>query len=308
MAMNEKALGIDSSDEVDRRDVMRQALVFAGEIKGLYEIEKKRADELEVALRALKMAADKAREAERTREEFIANCSHELRTPLTPIIGWAIHLSTKDVSREEVKEYAGTIHSRANHLLKVVDSLLRVATIHRSSERSLAIERVDINQAFKKAMAAVASGRDCETDLTAEVTSLMTEPVYFEEILTRLIDNAIKFSLRASPIRFEARRGDKELIFSVIDRGPGVPELKREDVFRYFTQGDASSTREHGGLGLGLYICRELVEALGGRIWVEETPGGGATFRFVLPQRRPTDTPFNEGILPAARFEPTAKD
>lgn len=278
----------DISDEAERRDVLRQALVFAEEIKGLYETEKKRADTLEVAKRALEIAADKARDAERIREEFVANCSHELRTPLTPIIGWAIYLSTQDVSMEEVKEFAGTIHRQGNHLLKVVDSLLRVATIQRSSDRSLALDHVDVNKVFAKRMAA-ASGRDFETDVTAEAAFCMTEPVYFEEILSHLIDNAAKFSPGASPIRLEARRGDQELIFSVIDRGPGVPESKRKDVFRSFTQGDGSSTRVHGGLGVGLYICRELVDALGGRICVEETPGGGATFRFVLPQRRPSD-------------------
>ncbi len=286
-----QALESDASDEAERRNPLSQALVFAEEIKALYEIEKKRADQLEVAKRALEIAADKAREAERTREEFIANCSHELRTPLTPIIGWAIYLSTKDVSMEEVKEFAGTIHAQGNHLLKVVDSLLRVSTIQRNRDRTLTLDRVDINRAFEKAMAVLAFGRDYETDVTAEAASCVTEPAYFEEILSHLIDNAFKFSPGASPIRLEAHRGDQELTFSVIDRGPGVPQSKQDNIFRSFTQGDGSSTRAHGGLGVGLYICRELVDALGGRIWLEETPGG-ATFRFVLPQRRPSDAPL----------------
>lgn len=287
-----QALESDASDEAERRNPLSQALVFAEEIKALYEIEKKRADQLEVAKRAVEIAADKAREAERTREEFIANCSHELRTPLTPIIGWAIYLSTKDVSMEEVKEFAGTIHAQGKHLLKVVDSLLRVSTIQRNRDRTLALDRVDINQVFEKAMVAQASGRDFETDATGEAAYCETEPAYFEEILSHLIDNAVNFSACPSPIRLEARRGDQELIFSVVDLGPGVPQSKREAVFRSFTQGDGSSTRAHGGLGVGLYICQELVDALGGRIWVEETSGGGATFRFALPQRRPTDAPL----------------
>lgn len=284
-----RPLDADSPDEADRRDLLRQAVVFAEELKGLYELEKKRGDELEVAKRALEIAAGKAREAERIREEFVANCSHELRTPLTPIIGWARHLSTKEVSMDEVKEFAGTIHRQANHLLKVVNSLLRVTTIQRSTDRNLVLDRVEINRVFERTIAERGSGRDFEIDVTVEAASLVTEPVYIEEILSHLIDNAVKFSPAATPLRLEARRGDQEVILSVIDRGQGVPASKREDVFRSFTQGNGGSTREHGGLGVGLYICRELVNALGGQIWVEDTPGGGSTFRFVLPQRRTTD-------------------
>lgn len=277
------------ADEADRRDVLGQALVFAEELKGLYELEKKRADQLELAKKALEIAAQKTREAERLREEFVANCSHELRTPLTPIIGWAGHLSTKEVSEEDVKQFAGTIHRQAKHLLKVVDSLLRVATIQRSPERSLSLDSVEISRAFERVTTTRESGRDFEIKVATEASSLVTEPVYFHEIVSHLIDNALKFSPPASPIQLEALRVDHEMTFSVIDRGPGVPASKREDVFSAFTQGNGGSTREHGGLGVGLYICRELVDALGGRIWVDETPGGGATFRFALPQRRTTD-------------------
>jgi signal transduction histidine kinase len=116
----------------------------------------------------------------------------------------------------------------------------------------------------------------------------------FEEVLSRVTENALKFTPAGSPLRLEVRRRGDEALVVVADRGPGIPEADRERVFHAFEQGDDGPTRPHGGLGAGLYISRRLVEAHGGRMWIDETPGGGTTVLFSIPQPRSSDSPVVE--------------
>lgn len=283
--------GAEDMEEEERRSVLNQALAYASDVRDLYQAEKARADELEAAKRSLEVAAERMRGAERSREEFIANCSHELKTPLTPIIGWARILQSREVSQDEVREFAATIERQGRDLLRVVESLLRVASIQRNYERTAKPVQVDVARLLTNAaVAGRAAGRIVEIAVEPGAEWVMADESDLGEVLLHLVENALEFTPDGSRLELSARRMERELRLSVADHGPGVPEADRERIFGGFEQGDASSTREHGGLGIGLYVCREVVDAHGGRIWVEDTPGGGATFVCAIPQRRASDT------------------
>lgn len=283
--------GAEDMEEEERRSVLNQALAYASDVRDLYQAEKARADELEAAKRSLEVAAERMRGAERSREEFIANCSHELKTPLTPIIGWARILQSREVSQDEVREFAATIERQGRDLLRVVESLLRVASIQRNYERTAKPVQVDVVRLLTNAaVAGRAAGRIVEIAVEPGAEWVMADESDLGEVLLHLVENALEFTPDGSRLELSARRMERELRLSVADHGPGVPEADRERIFGGFEQGDASSTREHGGLGIGLYVCREVVDAHGGRIWVEDTPGGGATFICGIPQRRESDT------------------
>lgn len=287
-----EALGEGSGlEDESRRDLIYQALIYAEDLKELHREDKVRANELEAAKESLERSAERMKQAERSREDFISNCSHELRTPLTPIIGWAKVLSTKDLQQDEVREFAETIHRQGERLLQVVDSLLRVASIQRNYKRTIEPVRVNIPDLLEMAAGMIrVADRSVEVTVQPGSEWAMAEQEYLAEVVLHLVDNAIKFTPKGTAITLGARKVEQELVVAVADRGPGIPEPDRERIFEPFTQGDSSSTRLHGGLGAGLYICRELVDAHGGRIWVEEAAGGGATFQFTIPQHRASDS------------------
>jgi len=114
---------------------------------------------------------------------------------------------------------------------------------------------------------------------------LVADPVRVVQVLTNMLDNAVKFSPRAGRVTLRAERRPDGLLFEVRDQGRGIPADKLEAIFERFRQVDASDSREKGGTGLGLAICRGLVAQHGGRIWAENAPEGGAVFRLVLPDR-----------------------
>jgi signal transduction histidine kinase len=278
-----------SPTEQARRDQVLQALVYAEELREMFQIEKERSEELKAANRSLEEAAERMKQLESVREEFIANCSHELRTPLTPIIGWAEVLSRQERPPEEVREFASTIAAQGKKLLAVVDSLMKVAAIRRDYKRRGEPEDVDLEGLLREFEATVASrGRPVEVSVDPEAARIKSDREFLREVLGYLVDNALKFSPEGSPIALRVTLGDGEVLVEVADRGPGLPD-DREAIFEAFHQGDSSSTRAHGGLGLGLYLSKHLVEAHGGQIWADDTPGGGATVRFSIPQRRSSD-------------------
>ena len=131
---------------------LRQAILYAEELRDLYKAEKMRADELEVAKRQLETMLQKVIEAEKHREEFIANCSHELRTPLAPIIGWADIMRKREISPQEMKEFAEVISRQGRHLLEIVNSLLAIAGADQMEERRVETARVDLDQLLAEAI------------------------------------------------------------------------------------------------------------------------------------------------------------
>jgi signal transduction histidine kinase len=260
-----------------------QTGVYAKELRELYRKEKARAEALEVANRKLDDTLHRLLEAERARDNMVANVSHELRTPLTPILGWAKLLTKKDeVSREEFGEFVSTVLRNGSRLVSLVDSLLRAASMNVGLERP-ELAAVDVRDLFGQ-VAVELSDRPIEAAVEAGAEVIQGDRNRLLEILRLLTENAEKFSPEKSGIRFRAYRLNQETVLSVEDEGPGVPEASRERIFDLLVQGDGGSTRSHGGVGLGLHLARTLVSAHGGRIWVDEAEGGGAAFRFTVPR------------------------
>lgn len=244
------------------------------------------------------------------REHFLANCSHELRTPLTPIIGWADFFKRKDdFSKAEVREFADTVATQSRRLWRVIESLLQTASLQQK-EADLTISSTDVGTLLEKAAEpAREQGRHVKVTVCPGAEVVPGDARFLNDVLLHLTDNAVKFSAAPAPIELAAYVEGDAVVVVVADRGQGVNAESRDSVFQCFFQEDSSSTRSHGGLGLGLFISKELVSAHGGRIWVDDRPGGGASFRFSVPLRsRESVSPDPEGEEAADNMVSTASN
>jgi PAS domain S-box-containing protein len=252
-------------------------------------IERRQAEEaLRIYARDLETARQVAEEAARTKSEFLANMSHEIRTPMNAIIGMTeLALQTK-ITREQ-REYLEATKSSADALLTLVNDLLDFSKIE---ARKLQLDHVGFNlrDTVEDAIRVLAlrahhKGLELACHIRPEAPeALAGDPLRLRQVVVNLVGNAIKFTdrgevvLRVQP---EARlNGNVRLHFSVTDTGIGIPAEKQKLIFEAFSQADSSTTRRYGGTGLGLAISRQLVDLMGGRIWVESRAGQGSTFHF----------------------------
>jgi two-component system sensor histidine kinase KdpD len=211
-------------------------------------------------------------------QEFVGMVSHELRTPLTAILSSAITLRSLDVTAEERDEFLKTIERQGRRLLRLIEDLLESAQL--DNERAgpsgvgvdVAAEAHEVARTYADAFGSidVVGPESCHVIADADV---------LQQILVNLIDNAYKYG--EPPIRVELERTDQHVVMSVVDSGPGVPPPARERIFERFTRLEPKDHRP--GIGLGLPIVRQLTTACGGRVWVDDAPGGGAAFRVALP-------------------------
>jgi len=237
-------------------------------------------------------ALDEMREADRLKTQFLANMSHELRTPLNSIIGFSrVILKGIDGPVNETQEQdLRAIHGAGLHLLGLINDILDVSKIE-AGKMELTFGEVDLTEIVRGVMStAVALVKDKPIDLRTEIAPdlplIQADSIRVRQILLNLVSNAAKFT-DTGYILVEARpideAGEREVLISVEDTGPGIALTDQAKLFTPFSQVDASPTRKTGGTGLGLSICRHLVELHGGSIWVESTPGEGSIFYFTLP-------------------------
>ena len=236
-------------------------------------------------LLAAKAAAESASLA---KSEFLANMSHEIRTPMNGVIGMSDLLADTPLS-EEQQRFISAIRSSADHLMVVINDILDFSKIEAGKielDASPFLLRPFLGNALRSlAGKAAQRGLELAEMVASEVPdSLEGDPGRLRQILLNLLSNAIKFSQDGEirvDVGVESREGSSLLLrFSVHDQGIGIPESKLEMIFDSFTQADASTSKVYGGTGLGLTISRRLAELMGGRIWVESTPGKGSTFSF----------------------------
>ncbi|HLC23762.1 MAG TPA: ATP-binding protein [Dehalococcoidia bacterium] len=227
-------------------------------------------------------------EADRLKSQFISAMSHELRTPLTSIKGYSTSLLRDDVEWDKTttREFLSAIDQKADELTALIDKLLQMSKIEGGAIKldkepvvlSRLVERVLKDNGFRSPK------HQLSEELPADFPIFEADVRYLELVLHNLVENAIKYSPDGGHITVSGKFGAKEITFSVQDEGSGIPPEHLGKVFDRFYRVENSLTRRVAGTGLGLSITKGLVEAHGGRIWVESTTGKGSIFYVMLPR------------------------
>ncbi len=247
------------------------------------------------------------RRLDRMKDEFISTVSHELRTPLTSLrasLG-LISGGVLDMHPEKAKQMLDIAVGNTDRLVRLVNDILDFEQIGSGSLplHPAAWNAIDLlgRAVQQERIGAARAGVNFRID--AQPLDVWVDGDRTLQVLGNLIRNAVKFSERGGEIRLAASAsGEREVLFAVQDRGRGIPADKLEIIFERFRQADASDSRVSGGAGLGLAICRGIVEQHGGRIWAESNPGQGSTFFFTLPRHFP---PLEQAEEIPLDFDPT---
>ncbi|MCF8308731.1 MAG: PAS domain S-box protein [Bacteroidales bacterium] len=240
----------------------------------------------------LKKAKEKAEESDRLKSAFLANMSHEIRTPMNGIVGFSQLLQDEDYPKDEQQKFLDIIHSRSRHLLHIINDLVDVSKIE-AKQLTLEYEHFYLNDMMQEIHSVFANelenrGKDhirlnVYRGLNYEKSYIKSDVNRLRQIMDNLLNNAIKFTQEGT-IKFGYElRSEDTLIFYVKDSGVGIPNDQQQNIFERFRQGDNSTSKTHEGTGLGLTISKNLVELLGGEIWMKSKEGEGSSFYFTLP-------------------------
>jgi len=233
--------------------------------------------------------------ANRLKSDFLANMSHELRTPLNSIIGFSDMLLTEEIGplSETQRDFLETVARNGRHLLQLISELLDLSKIE-AGHLKLTLEPIDLRQLLHEAADSVRAQTEkrrhrFDLDLPGDPLPVTADHVRVRQVLLNLLSNAIKFTPEGGQVRLAGRPDSDGVRVEVVDTGIGISLSDQQKLFHEFVQLDPSASRHYEGTGLGLALCKRLVELHGGRIGVDSDRGRGSTFWFTLPsEARPS--------------------
>jgi len=227
------------------------------------------------------------RRSDQVRRDFVANVSHELRTPLTAIKGYVEALADDPLSPDDRARFLDVIGRHAARMERLVRDLLRLASLdarQEAVERAPCALEVMLNGVVAD-LAPLVEARRQRVLIRVEpaVATIQTDAAKLQDAVRNLVENALNYSPEGRLVQIEATGRDGQVVLTVADEGPGIPEPDLERIFERFYRVDKARSRESGGTGLGLSIVKHLVEILGGHVWAANRPEGGAVFTITVP-------------------------
>ncbi len=227
-------------------------------------------------------------EIEDLRSSLLSKVSHELQTPIAIIKAYASTLARPDVrwTQETIKEKLGAIEGESDRLSAIIAKMLFTSRLEAGAVKlnKFVLDLSKEARRIAKRFANITDKHSLEIDFPVEFPFVLADPERIEEVLSNLIENAIKFSPNGGRIVITGNISDNNVLVSVADNGIGIRTEEGEKLFERFYRAEDSAVKSTNGTGLGLYICRLLIEAHGGKISVEGSPGNGACFTFTLPR------------------------
>ncbi|MGB7572666.1 MAG: ATP-binding protein [Thermodesulfobacteriota bacterium] len=230
------------------------------------------------------------KELEKIRQDFVANVSHELRTPLTTIKGYTETLLDGALKEAVAPQFLQVIQKHADRLTKIVEDLLALSKIE-SKEFYLKVDRLPLSELIDDVSDFVKEAAEkkkisISRSIIPSSLEVMGDRSYLEQVFINLLDNAIKYTPEGGEISISAFENERREIQVLIqDNGMGIPKEDLSRIFERFYRVDKGRSQELGGTGLGLSIVKHIIQAHGGKVWVESQPGKGSTFYFTLPKR-----------------------
>ncbi|MGM0531015.1 MAG: PAS domain S-box protein [Bacteroidota bacterium] len=240
----------------------------------------------------LRSAKEKAEESDRLKSAFLANMSHEIRTPMNGIMGFSQMLKEKEYPRDRQKQFLSIIYSRTQHLLQIINDLVDVSKIE-AGQLTLDLQKFYLNDVFSHLYDIYKTELESREKVHVKLSVNMafnrknsiikTDSSRFKQIMDNLLSNAVKFTQEGSIELGYELHAEGSLLFYVKDTGIGISNAQQKHIFERFRQADDSTIRVHEGTGLGLTISKNLVELMGGEMWVDSKEGEGSAFFFTLP-------------------------